>query len=455
MLQATKVSVIMPVYNGGQYLRRAVSSVLNQTYSDIEILIINDGSTDGGWTDDIGRELQSNFPDKIRYFYQENTGVAGALNKGIDNMCGQFFCWLSHDDLYLPEKIERQIEYIAACQQGDIFLYGDWEYIGPNDEHLYDVKLDGDHLKGPSIAAVLGGAVNGCTVMISRASLGDSRFDLRYRCVQDYRLWFELAQRLTFVRHPEILVQQRLHPGQDTNRLKDVAIREGEALWQDMIFGTSQILRAAMDGSNYRFLNRMGQRLAQMPYPITYAQVMSAASRALDAINLTVILIDGDIASSDASEFMKDLANDESCQIIAVEKLGSKQGAALTRGRQVRIVSNLQQALDLSEGEYIAFTSVADPASLRTLRRQARSMSVDGGFVSVRFDDPSSASLDVSRILIAAPPPIARTMVHRHLIASGELNGSDIDVAMPGNCLRLLSTQRSLILDAQGEQVSQ
>lgn len=454
MNQSAKVSVIMPVYNGGDYFEQAILSVLNQTYENIEIIIINDGSTDSGHTDAIGCAFQKRFPEKIRYFHQENTGVSGALNKGIENMAGQYFCWLSHDDLYLPTKIERQIASIAACGKSDIFLFGDWEYIGPDGEHLYDVKLDGDHIKGPSVAAVLGGAINGCTVMISRSALGDSRFDPQYRCVQDYRLWFELAQNAIFVRHPEVLVRQRLHPGQDTNRLKDVAIKEGEALWHDMIFGTSQILRAAIDGSNYRFLRRMGQQLTQMPYPVTGAQVLDAADRALDEISLTIVVIGEDADDVEKLDLCINSETDSFCQIIVVNASNASRKLSLG-GRRISCVVTLQQALDLSEGEYVCFMRPRDGAILSTFKSQAKSMSETGVMVSIRSDDPANFKVDAPRLLINTVPSVSLFMVHRYLIASGELSGADINVDMPGNCLRLLSTRRVLVLNAQGEQALQ
>ena len=87
------VSIIIPVYNGANYLREAIDSALAQTYSNFEVIVVNDGSNDGGETD----RIATSYGEKIRYFRKENGGVASALNMGIKHMKGDYFSWLSHD----------------------------------------------------------------------------------------------------------------------------------------------------------------------------------------------------------------------------------------------------------------------------------------------------------------------------------------------------------------------
>lgn len=102
------VSIIIPVYNGSNYLREAIESALAQTYKNCEILVINDGSTDN----DESEKIAQSYSDRIRYFKKSNGGVSSALNYAFEKMNGEWFSWLSHDDLYHPAKIEKQIEYI-------------------------------------------------------------------------------------------------------------------------------------------------------------------------------------------------------------------------------------------------------------------------------------------------------------------------------------------------------
>lgn len=97
------VSIVIPVYNGANYMREAIDSAINQTYDNIEIIVVNDGSTDNGETE----RIALSYGDKIKYYKKENGGCASALNYGISKMQGEWFSWLSHDDVYYPEKYSR------------------------------------------------------------------------------------------------------------------------------------------------------------------------------------------------------------------------------------------------------------------------------------------------------------------------------------------------------------
>src|SRR6185503_10895386 len=107
--QQPLVSVIIPVYNGARYLRAALESVFAQTYRPFEVIVVDDGSID-----DSGVIAQS-FPD-VSYMRQENQGVAAARNHGIEAARGDFFAFLDQDDLWTPEKLKLQIEYLLNHQ---------------------------------------------------------------------------------------------------------------------------------------------------------------------------------------------------------------------------------------------------------------------------------------------------------------------------------------------------
>ena len=94
-----KVSIIIPVYNGEKYVKSAIQSALKQTYKNIEIIVVNDGSTDN--TDKVVQQ----FKNKIIYLKKENGGVSSALNLGLLYMTGDYFSWLSHDDIYKKNKV--------------------------------------------------------------------------------------------------------------------------------------------------------------------------------------------------------------------------------------------------------------------------------------------------------------------------------------------------------------
>ena len=102
------VTVVIPTYNQASYLREAIDSVLAQTYPAIEVIVVDDGSTD-----ETAAVLRS-YGERIRAIHQENHGAAHALNRGIREATGEFVCWLSSDDAFLPDKVALQVDAFAA-----------------------------------------------------------------------------------------------------------------------------------------------------------------------------------------------------------------------------------------------------------------------------------------------------------------------------------------------------
>jgi len=102
-----KVSVIIPTYNRAAKVRKAIESVLNQTFSDLEVVVVDDGSTD-----DTGRILQETYGDRIRYFAQANQGASAARNKGLAEARGEWIALLDSDDLWEKEKLEWQFKAV-------------------------------------------------------------------------------------------------------------------------------------------------------------------------------------------------------------------------------------------------------------------------------------------------------------------------------------------------------
>ncbi len=113
------VSIVIPVFNGSKYLGSAIDSALSQTYPNLEVIVVNDGSDDNGRT----RDCALAYGERIRYFEKPNGGVASALNLGIEQMRGDYFAWLSHDDEFLSEKIACQVEYIQRMIATEEFVF--------------------------------------------------------------------------------------------------------------------------------------------------------------------------------------------------------------------------------------------------------------------------------------------------------------------------------------------
>jgi len=102
----TKISIIIPTYNYAQYICEAIESVLNQTYKDFEIIVVDDGSTDNT------KEVIKPYLNKIKYIYQQNSGPSSARNRGIKEAKGEYIAFLDADDIWLAQKLELQIKFM-------------------------------------------------------------------------------------------------------------------------------------------------------------------------------------------------------------------------------------------------------------------------------------------------------------------------------------------------------
>ena len=128
-----KVSVVIPVYNSEKFLRDSLESVLNQTYSDIEIIVINDGSTDNSLA------ILKQYNEKIIIVDQKNMGLANALNMGIQKMSGNWLKWFSPDDILYPDSIQILIDAAKKLPKNTI-LYSNWIMIDKNSKKLREFK---------------------------------------------------------------------------------------------------------------------------------------------------------------------------------------------------------------------------------------------------------------------------------------------------------------------------
>ena len=128
-----RVSIIIPVYNCPDYIGQAVDSVLNQTYSNYELIVIDDGSGEETYL-----KLQP-YQEHIRYVYQENQGVAAARNRGISMAQGEFVAFLDHDDFFLPQKLALQVGCFDSQPQVGMIHTG-WRRVNQKGEYIQDVK---------------------------------------------------------------------------------------------------------------------------------------------------------------------------------------------------------------------------------------------------------------------------------------------------------------------------
>ena len=213
------VSIVIPVYNGSNYLAEAIDSALAQTYDNIEIIVINDGSKDDGATE----RVALSYGDKIRYIAKGNGGVSSALNRGIREMKGEYFSWLSHDDIYKPEKIAKQVSLIE--NENDIVLCSGSQMLEDRTPIKYPVKTLDKTLDGISIfnEVLHGYSLNGLGFLVPKRVFDMvGLFDEDMRYLQDFDMWVRMMwYGFRFVCHSDKLVVSRIHKAQQTNVIPD------------------------------------------------------------------------------------------------------------------------------------------------------------------------------------------------------------------------------------------
>jgi len=247
------VSIIIPVYNGGNYLKDAIDSALSQTYSNIEVLVINDGSDDGGETEKIAQS----YGDKLLYFPKKNGGVATALNLGIENMRGEYFSWLSHDDMYFPNKIDAQISLIKSLADKTEIVFAGFDVIDGERRQLNRVlpleRYGRDKLETP-LFALMHGMINGCSLLIHKSHferVGKFREDLP--TTQDFDLWFRMMRHVPCRVCENALHMTRVHDLQGSRIYREEHREESDALWINMMQSLTDEEKIQIGGSVKRF----------------------------------------------------------------------------------------------------------------------------------------------------------------------------------------------------------
>jgi glycosyltransferase involved in cell wall biosynthesis len=210
----------------------AIDSALGQDYDNIEVIVVNDGSTDN--TDEIAKS----YGDKIRYFSKENGGVSTALNLAIKNARGQYISWLSHDDYYLSNKVSRQIEELGklesrekilicgGCKRLDLISNVEVDYILSDYKNVVLNKID-------TLKLMYVGQLHICSFLIPTEMFYKvGFFDSELRATQDYHLWFKFIDAgCLFFYIPEVLMIGRVHIKQDGFTKLKICYYEELRLW--------------------------------------------------------------------------------------------------------------------------------------------------------------------------------------------------------------------------------
>ncbi len=203
------ISVILPVYNCPAYVGLAIESIINQTFKNFELLVIDDGSTD-----DTSSVLKKYSDPRIRHIRHDNRGLAGTLNVGIELALGKYIARQDQDDISLPDRLERQFAYME--QHSDCALLGTWAQIMEGDR-----LVDRFH-RHPTVPSAIKYAlllnnpfVHSSVIFRTEVArkLGGYTTDPSRQPPEDFEFWSRIARVATIANLPEILLHYREVPG--------------------------------------------------------------------------------------------------------------------------------------------------------------------------------------------------------------------------------------------------
>lgn len=412
------VSIIMPVYNGGVYFESALRSALLQDYRRMEIVVIDDGSIDG-----VAERVAANAGKRVRYLRQSNQGVAAALNAGLDAAKGDIFCWLSHDDLFLPHKLTAQTAYFNKLGVPDSALFSDYETIDSEGLRTSIVRADRASLLRSPMLALFRGAVNGCTVFAPMQAMNHvGRFDTRYRHVQDYRFWRRFISEYEFFHQPEVLVQYRIHPQQDSNA--SLAVAEADALWIDMMSQCSETERTHLSGSSYRFFSDLARHLSASPLKQAMAFAEREAERSLAATAASLVV---PTAGGDRTQILAAQQSAAGVEVLVIHNRGEPPplapGArAVPCPRAIDEAEQVNFGLSQARGSYVAVQRPGRRAAAFDLPTRARQLQMIGAEaqLTVRRRAPISAEDILLERITAKDVSVEDLTLHRNRIDAGE-----------------------------------
>jgi len=208
MTNFPKVSVVMPVYNGEKYLEESIDSILNQTFTDFEFIIVNDGSSDQ--SEEIIRNCQKK-DDQIHLITNPNNlGIAEATNVGISYACGEYIALMDQDDISMPERLEKEVDFLDS--HPDISVVGANSIRLDEDGNQYTRR---DLLETPGLirwGLLFRNQIQNPTAMIRKALFLES--NLKYENFmpsQDYNFWLRISNSYKFANLQDNYLLHRLH----------------------------------------------------------------------------------------------------------------------------------------------------------------------------------------------------------------------------------------------------
>ena len=205
------ISVVIPCYNAATFLRETLDSVLSQTYTPLEVIVVDDGSTDESAT------IARLYGPPVRVICQENQGESVARNRGMDEAHGDWVALLDADDRWLPHKLERQLAALSEAADEVVCVYSDHIIFGSvprqvRSRPMWPVESE------RRVRMLTDPWIQPGTALILRALTNEVRFPTGNLHGEDQVFWMQLYDRGTFVHVPEPLVEYRKHAHQQTSQ---------------------------------------------------------------------------------------------------------------------------------------------------------------------------------------------------------------------------------------------
>jgi glycosyltransferase involved in cell wall biosynthesis len=275
-----KVTVIMPVYNAAAYIYEAIDSILKQSFTDFELLIINDGSTDASM-----QIVESFKSPKIRVLHNlTNKGLVFTRNRGIEEAKGEYLAWLDADDYALPQRLETQVNFMENHK--NIALLGSYtDYMYANGEIFYTAMPKTNTEELP-IWLLFQNCFPQSSVMIRKNALFYSNkstssnsnlsqvspINLRYReefpPAEDYDLWVQLAYYQELANLPQTLVRHRKH---DENTSRKMSVEQENNILKILNYQLENL--GILPNKEELKLHRQLSHYAFSPNLLTYQQI--------------------------------------------------------------------------------------------------------------------------------------------------------------------------------------
>ncbi len=280
------VSVIMPAYNAADYINEAVASALGQSYTNIELIIVNDGSTDG--TAAILGKLND---ARVHVTTTANQGVSVARNTAMARAKGEWLAFLDADDVWNLDKLQLQSQYFADF---DLICSNAIVLSGPRAGALLLAK---SHLEGMNSRGILqlveGSHPPMSSVCLRRSALGQEQFTAGQRFGEDFALWLRLVAggaRLRAI--PDPLYSYRVHEGNATAQTPDAALQAATIL-ADFAQGdelSTGVAAAARESARHNYYQHCKQLLADQHYSMATAWELARNAQHYGASFVKVLL---------------------------------------------------------------------------------------------------------------------------------------------------------------------